>query len=203
MHSCMYSSMESYSLNSCVFVCVCDVSEQYNYVIIMYVYLFLSSTPVGVAGGPTAPTKDADPFGADPEASITSITSVTSVGKGEAFQYATLSRVRKFEVDGKFVQTKISHTVDVTGHMTLKDNRRYQQIKKQDLHEIRQMQRAEMKEATEFFVKMKAVNEQMEKRHEEKVEVRREGGRRRRREGGEGEGGGEEGGERGGRRRGR
>lgn len=117
---------------------------------------------------PSTPSKDADPFGADPESSISS---VTSAGGNEAFQYATLSRVRKFEVDGKVVQTKISHIVDVTGHMTLRDNKRYQQIKKQDLHEMRQMLRVEMKEATEFFVKMKTTNEQNDKRYDEKLEA--------------------------------
>ena len=123
----------------------------------------------GAVGFQAAPTKDlADPFAADPE---TSISSVSSVGGNDGFQYATLSRVRKFEVDGKFVQTKISHIVDVTGHMTLRDNKRYQQIKKQDLHEMRQMQRVEMKEATEFFVKMKATLEQNEKSFGEKMEV--------------------------------
>ncbi|KAL5471366.1 hypothetical protein EMCRGX_G029477 [Ephydatia muelleri] len=120
-------------------------------------------------GSLSTPTKDlADPFAADPE---TSISSVSSVRGNDGFQYATLSRVRKFEVDGKFVQTKISHIVDVTGHMTLRDNKRYQQIKKQDLHEMRQMQRVEMKEATEFFVKMKATREQNEKSFGEKMEA--------------------------------
>lgn len=118
---------------------------------------------------PQTPTKDlADPFGADPEASITS---ASSAGGKDGFQYATLSRVRKFEVDGRIVQTKISHIVDVTGHMTLRDNKRYQQLKKQDLQEVRQMQRVEMKEATEFFVRMKATREQNEKSFDEKMEA--------------------------------
>ena len=74
------------------------------------------------------------------------------------------------------MQTKISHIVDVTGHMTLRDNKRYQQLKKQDLQEVRQMQRVEMKEATEFFVRMKATREQNEKSFDEKMEVWGRGG---------------------------
>lgn len=44
-------------------------------------------------------------------------------------KYATLSRVRKFKVDGQTIETTTRKIVDVTANKTLRDNRRYQQMR--------------------------------------------------------------------------
>lgn len=51
------------------------------------------------------------------------------VNKKEEHKYATLSRVRKFKVDGQVMETTTRKIVDVTANKTLRDNRKYQQMR--------------------------------------------------------------------------
>ena len=44
-------------------------------------------------------------------------------------KYATLSRVRKFKVDGQVIQSTTRKIVDVTANRTLRDNKKYQQMR--------------------------------------------------------------------------
>lgn len=44
-------------------------------------------------------------------------------------KYATLSRVRKFKVDGQVMQSTTRKIVDVTANRTLRDNKKYQQMR--------------------------------------------------------------------------
>lgn len=50
-------------------------------------------------------------------------------GKREEHKYATLSRVRKFKVDGQVMQSTTRKIVDVTANRTLRDNRKYQEMR--------------------------------------------------------------------------
>ncbi len=50
-------------------------------------------------------------------------------GKKEEHKYATLSRVRKFKVDGQVMQSTTRKIVDVTANKTLRDNKKYQQMR--------------------------------------------------------------------------
>ena len=52
----------------------------------------------------------------------------TQGGAGE-YKYATLSRVRKFRVDGQVIQSRTTKIVDVKGNRTLRDNKRYQEMR--------------------------------------------------------------------------
>ena len=45
------------------------------------------------------------------------------------YRYATLSRVRKFKVDGKDVESVTKKIVDVTSNRTLRDSKKYQQMR--------------------------------------------------------------------------
>ena len=50
--------------------------------------------------------------------------------KGASHKYATLSRVRKFRVDGQVIESTTKKIVDVTANKTLlRDNKRYQQMR--------------------------------------------------------------------------
>ena len=49
--------------------------------------------------------------------------------KSKEHKYATLSRVRKFKVDGQTIETTTRKIVDVTANKTLRDNRKYQQMR--------------------------------------------------------------------------
>ena len=52
-----------------------------------------------------------------------------SSNKKDEHKYATLSRVRKFKVDGQVMQSTTRKIVDVTANKTLRDNKRYQQMR--------------------------------------------------------------------------
>jgi len=45
------------------------------------------------------------------------------------FKYATLSRVRKFKVDNQVMQSTTKKIVDVNSNRTLRDNKKYQQMR--------------------------------------------------------------------------
>lgn len=45
------------------------------------------------------------------------------------FKYATLSRVRKFKVDGQVIQSTTKKIVDVRANRTIRDNKKYQQMR--------------------------------------------------------------------------
>ena len=45
------------------------------------------------------------------------------------FRYATLSRVRKFKVDGEVIQSVTKKIMDVTENKTLRDSKKYQQMR--------------------------------------------------------------------------
>ena len=45
------------------------------------------------------------------------------------FKYATLSRVRKFKVDDQVMQSTTKKIVDVNANRTLRDNKKYQQMR--------------------------------------------------------------------------
>ena len=45
------------------------------------------------------------------------------------FKYATLSRVRMFKVDGQVLKTTTSRIVDAKTKQTLRDNKRYQEMR--------------------------------------------------------------------------
>ena len=47
----------------------------------------------------------------------------------EDFKYATLSRVRKFKVDGQVIQSTTKKIVDVQANRTIRDNKKYQQMR--------------------------------------------------------------------------
>ena len=49
--------------------------------------------------------------------------------EGKDHKYATLSRVRKFKVDGKVMQSTTRKIVDVTSNQTLRDNKKYRQLR--------------------------------------------------------------------------
>ena len=53
----------------------------------------------------------------------------TSKEEGKDYKYATLSRVRKFRVDGQEFHSKTVKIVDVKGNRTLRDNKRYQEMR--------------------------------------------------------------------------
>ena len=50
------------------------------------------------------------------------------------FKYATLSRVRKFKVDNQVMQSTTKKIVDVTANRTLRDNKKYQQMRQVSKH---------------------------------------------------------------------
>ena len=87
------------------------------------------------------------------------------------YRYATLSRVRKFEVDGRVMQTTTKRIVEVKSNQTLKDSRKLQQMRKADSHEMKRLQREEMKEAVVFYDKIKAEREVQERKIEIELQV--------------------------------
>ena len=50
-------------------------------------------------------------------------------GKGEGYKYGTLSRVRKFRVDGEVIQSTTRRIVEMKANKTLRDNKRYQEMR--------------------------------------------------------------------------
>ena len=53
----------------------------------------------------------------------------TAAKKEEQHKYATLSRVRKFKVDGQTIETTTRKIVDVTANKTLRDNRKQKELR--------------------------------------------------------------------------
>lgn len=53
----------------------------------------------------------------------------SSSGKGEGYKYGTLSRVRKFRVDGEVIQSTTRRIVEMKANKTLRDNKRYQEMR--------------------------------------------------------------------------
>lgn len=53
----------------------------------------------------------------------------SSSGKGEGYKYGTLSRVRKFNVDGEVIQSTTRRIVEMKANKTLRDNKRYQEMR--------------------------------------------------------------------------
>ena len=49
--------------------------------------------------------------------------------KPEGYKYATLSRVRKFRVDGEVIQSTTRRIMDVKANKTLRDNKKYQEMR--------------------------------------------------------------------------
>ena len=51
-------------------------------------------------------------------------------GKGDmGYKYGTLSRVRKFSVDGEEIQSTTRRIVEMKANKTLRDNKRYQEMR--------------------------------------------------------------------------
>lgn len=88
----------------------------------------------------------------------------------EAGSYATLSRVRTFKVDGEVIHTKTKRIVDAKTRLTLRDNKKYQQMRKLDFRELKQLQREEMKEATVFYNKISGEREVQDRKFEMEVQ---------------------------------
>lgn len=83
-----------------------------------------SDQEMGRAESNVSPTRLGD------ESSMSSETSVPpEPSKREEHKYATLSRVRKFKVDGQVIETTTRKIVDVTANKTLRDNKKYQQMR--------------------------------------------------------------------------
>ena len=53
----------------------------------------------------------------------------SSGNKGEGYKYGTLSRVRKFRVDGEVIQSTTRRIVEMKANKTLRDNKRYQEMR--------------------------------------------------------------------------
>ena len=72
-----------------------------------------------------------DPSGREDQTSLSSELSGPGDDKagGKDHKYATLSRVRKFKVDGQVMQSTTRKIVDVTANKTLRDNRKYQEMR--------------------------------------------------------------------------
>lgn len=110
----------------------------------------------------------------------------------EDWQYQTLRRQRKFKFEGKEVTTETTRIIQVSEDQkqqkNLQDSKKYQQMRysthslslswfvslsvyrKQDLRELRLLQRSEMKEATEYYNKIIAEREtQQNKFDQEKL----------------------------------
>ncbi len=51
-------------------------------------------------------------------------------------KYATLSRVRKFRVDGQVIQSTTKKIVDVNSNKTLRDNKKYNEMRSAITHTI-------------------------------------------------------------------
>ena len=49
--------------------------------------------------------------------------------KGEGYKYGTLSRVRKFKVDGEVIESTTRRIVDMKANKTLRDNKKYQEMR--------------------------------------------------------------------------
>ena len=49
--------------------------------------------------------------------------------KGEGYKYGTLSRVRKFKVDGEVIESRTRRIVDMKANKTLRDNKKYQEMR--------------------------------------------------------------------------
>jgi len=93
-------------------------------------------------------------------------------GGASEYKYATLSRVRKFRVDGQVIQSRTTKIVDVKGNRTLRDNKRYQEMRKVDFRELKRLQREEMKEGSEFYARIKVEKDIQEKKFEgERLEL--------------------------------
>lgn len=52
-----------------------------------------------------------------------------SSSKGEGYKYGTLSRVRKFRVDGEVIQSTTRRIVEMQANKTLRDNKGYQEMR--------------------------------------------------------------------------
>lgn len=67
---------------------------------------------------------------ADETSSLSSEMSTPGEDKGGGgHKYATLSRVRTFKVDGQVIKSTTQKIVDVTANKTLRDNKKYQQMR--------------------------------------------------------------------------
>ena len=55
--------------------------------------------------------------------------SAPASGKGDGYKYGTLSRVRKFRVDGEVIQSTTRRIVEMKANKTLRDNKRYQEMR--------------------------------------------------------------------------
>ena len=51
------------------------------------------------------------------------------VQESHEYKYATLSRVRKFRVDGQDIKSTTTKIVDVKANRTLRDNKKFQQLR--------------------------------------------------------------------------
>ena len=49
--------------------------------------------------------------------------------RGEGYKYGTLSRVRKFKVDGEVIESTTRRIVDMKANKTLRDNKKYQEMR--------------------------------------------------------------------------
>ena len=101
--------------------------------------------------------------------------------------------MRKFKVDGQVIQSTTKKIVDVRANRTVRDNKKYQQMRyventhnvvwtgvieilfafarKQDFRELKQLQREEMKEATDFYTRIRVDKEAQDKKFELESQV--------------------------------
>ncbi|XP_065071955.1 serine/threonine-protein kinase 10-like [Rhopilema esculentum] len=89
---------------------------------------------------------------------------VTSPKKGESQQYKTLTRVRKYEVNGKVVTETTSRIVDVSSEDFRAAVRREQLLRKQGLNEMKILRRDEQKQGHDLMAKIKSEWDLMEEK---------------------------------------
>ncbi|XP_064382334.1 serine/threonine-protein kinase 10-like isoform X2 [Halichondria panicea] len=105
------------------------------------------------------------------EASINSEASGPEETISKDQKYATLSRVRKFKVDGQVIQSTTKKIINVgEGNKTLRDNKKYNDMRKQDFRELKQLQREEMKESIVFYGKIKVDKEAQERKFDNEMQ---------------------------------
>ena len=92
-------------------------------------------------------------------------------------------------MDGQVIQSTTKKIVDVRANRTIRDNKKYQQMRfvyfsvclmicevyanrKQDFRELKQLQREEMKEATDFYNRIRLDKETQDKKFEADNQVR-------------------------------
>lgn len=93
----------------------------------------------------------------------------------ESKQYKTLTRVRKYEVNGKIVTETTSRIVDVSSDDYREGVRREQLLRKQGLNEMKFLRREEQKKGNELMVRIRQQWDQMEDKFKQSEEELKRG----------------------------